>query len=185
VTGGLLALGLVSPAWANTYRFGLFVGNNEGLPGDPELLFAEADASKMRDVFVDYGDIKPSDAVLLQGATARNVQHEFERISGQIQALVADGHEAVFVFYYSGHGDDESLHLGTTRVEHENLRTWIEHTGAQVRIGMVDACQSGGLVRQKGGTRSASMAFAEPEIESVHGSAIITSSSASELSQES
>ncbi|MEQ1572480.1 MAG: caspase family protein, partial [Myxococcota bacterium] len=187
ITGWLaLASWVLSPAaWANVYRFGLFVGNNEGQPGDVELVFAEADAEKMRDLFVDYGEIKPSDAVLLQGAGAGAVQREFERLSGQIEALVGDGHEAVFVFYYSGHGDDDSLHLGATKIEHVNLRTWIERTHAQVRIGLVDACQSGGLVRQKGGERGGSLAFSEPEVESVHGSAIITSSSASELSQES
>jgi hypothetical protein len=187
VIGWLLALLLVlaGPAWGNEYRFGLFVGDNQGLPSDPQLLFAEADAAKMRDLFVEYGGLKPNDAVLLQGVGAHAVQAQFEKVSAHIQALVADGHEAVFVFYYSGHGDEESLHLGTTRIAHDDLRTWLEHTGAQVRIGIVDACQSGGLVRNKGGVRGESMTFAEPMVESVHGSAIITSSAASELSQES
>lgn len=174
-----------APALANEYRFGLFVGNDEGQPGDPELVFAEADAAKMRDLFVEYGQLEARDAVLLQGATARAVQNEIDRISARIQALVADGHEAFFVFYYSGHGDEASLHLGTTRIEHVNLRTWLDRTGADVRIAMVDACQSGGLVRRKGGTRGPSLAFAEPRLESAHGTAIITSSAASELSQES
>lgn len=189
---GTLGLGLAlalalrpSPAWGNEHRFGLFVGNNEGLPGSPELIFAESDAEKMRDLFVEYGAMDHRDAVLLHGATARAVQHEFEKLSARIQGVVADGHEAFFIFYYSGHGDDDSLHLGTTRIEHVNLRTWLDRTGAQVNMAMVDACQSGGLVRRKGGQRGPAMTFAAPEVESMRGTAILTSSAASELSQES
>jgi hypothetical protein len=181
----LWALWAPASARANTYRFGVFVGNNEGLPGDPELVFAEADAEKMRDLFVDFGGFKPSSAILLQGAGAHTVQNAIERLTSDIQAVVSEGHEATFVFYYSGHGDAEGLHLGSTRLEHANLRTWLDRTGAQVRIAMVDACQSGGLVRRKGGQRGPSFAFAEPEVETAHGTAIITSSAASELSQES
>lgn len=173
------------PAYANTYRFGLFVGNNEGAPGDPELVFAELDAQKMHDLFVDFGGVKPQDAVLLQGATVGAVQREFVRVTEQIHALTRDGHDALFVFYYSGHGDDEGLHVGAGRLGNEDLRTWLENTDAQVRIAMVDACQSGGLIRNKGGDRGPPLAFAIPTVESAHGTAIITSSAASELSQES
>ena len=181
-----LVLWLFAPeALANTYRFGLFVGNNEGLPGDPHLVFAELDAEKMRDLFVEYGEIPAAEAVLLEGASAGAVEREFQKLSTKIRALVDDGHEAVFVFYFSGHGDDDGLHLGASRLEHVNLRTMLEGTGAQLRIGMVDACQSGGLVRRKGGVRGPDFAFAEPKLESVRGSAIITSSAVSELSQES
>ncbi len=181
----LLLLAATLSALANEYRFGLFVGNNGGQPGDPELVFAEADASKMRDLFVEYGQMDARDAVLLHGATARQVQSEIDKLSARIQAVVDDGHEAVFVFYYSGHGDEGSLHLGTTKIEHVNLRTWIDRTGAQARVAMVDACQSGGLVRRKGGARGPAMTFALPSVEAAHGTAIITSSAASELSQES
>ncbi|MCA9491453.1 MAG: caspase family protein [Myxococcales bacterium] len=180
-----MILAVASAAFANEIRFGVFVGNDEGQPGDVELIFAEADAAKMRDLFVEYGGMKAGDAALLQGRTAGAVEHELNRISSQIRSVVDDGHEATLVFYYSGHGDATSLHLGTTRIEHENLKTMLEHSGAQVRIAMLDACQSGGMVRHKGGLRGPSFAFAEPEVESVHGTAILTSSAASELSQES
>jgi hypothetical protein len=178
-------LAFVAAAFGNEVRVGLFVGNDEGLPSDPELVFATSDAEKMRDLFVTYGGVRPTDAVLLTDATAHAVERALANAANRIAAIQADGHDAVFLFYYSGHGDDRGLQLGTTRIEHENLRTAFERTGATVRIAMVDACQSGGLVRRKGGTRGEPFSLPEAHLESARGSAIITSSAASELSQES
>lgn len=173
------------PARAGMVKFGLFVGNDAGGPGDPELVFAEADAAKMRDLFVDFGGVKVGDAHLLQGVPARSVQHELDALRVDIAEAKLAGNDATLVFYFSGHGDADGLHLGTSQIPHEDLRNWLDGSGATVRIAMVDACQSGGLVRRKGGVRGPSFAFAEPTAESAHGTAIITSSAESELSQES
>lgn len=180
-----LATLLLGSAQADEMRFGLFVGNNEGLASDTELIFAESDAEKMRDLFVTYGGMDARDAMLLLGGTPRAVDAAFERLATRTRPLVTQGHDVFFVFFYSGHGDSESLHLGPARLEHTVLRQRLERTGAQVHVALVDACQSGGLVRRKGGQRGPAMDFATPVVESMHGSAIITSSAATELSQES
>jgi len=171
-------------AWANHYRFGVFVGNNLGQPGDPPLMFATSDAEKMRDLFVEYGQMRPQDAVLVADGTSRQVQRAIDQLATRIQRERDDGHETTFVFYYSGHGDADALHMGTTKVNHVNLRTWIDRTGADVRLALIDACQSGGMVRKKGGVRGPSFDFGV-EVERTRGTAVLTSSAASELSQES
>lgn len=180
----LLAL-LTSLSVAADVRFGLFIGNNHGATGDQPLVFAESDATKMHDLFVRFGGMEPRAAVLVKGATARSLRNEIERLTLKILEHTSDGDRVTLVVYYSGHGDAASLHLGTTRLLHDDLREWVEQTGAQIRVVMVDACQSGALVRQRGGTRGPPMAFAAPVAESMQGTAILTSSAASELSQES
>jgi len=181
----LLAAALVPDlAWANHYRYGVFVGNNHGQANDVPLMFATSDAEKMRDLFVDFGQIRPTDALLIADGTARSVQSALEQVGAKARANRDAGHETSIIFYYSGHGDVDSLHLGTTQIEHENLRTWLDNTGADVRLAFIDACQSGSMVRKKGGTRGPDIAFAL-DIESTKGTAILTSSAASELSQES
>ena len=181
----LLVAFLIPDALADRHRIGVFVGNNEGLAGDMPLIFAESDAEKMRDLFVAYGEIPARDASLLLGSTSRVLIHELERLSLRIRGLVSQGHEVELVFFYSGHGDDADLHLGPTRFAYDALRGGLERTGAQVRIAMIDACQSGGMVRRKGGARGPAVALAAPTVASMRGTAIITSSAASALSQES
>ncbi len=187
VVRGLCALAVLlvaSPALANHYRYGLFVGNNDGLSSDPPLMFAASDAEKMRDLFVEYGEMRPADTELVLDGTARQVQAALDRLSAKIRQNHDEGHETSLVFYYSGHGDAVALHLGSSRIEHVNLRTWLENSGADVRLAFIDACQSGGLLRKKGGTRGPAMAFAVA-VDDTRGTAILTSSAASELSQES
>jgi len=175
---------LAPEAFANHFRYGLFVGNNEGLASDTPLMFAASDAVKMRDLFVEYGEMRSSDTELVIDGSARQVQAALDRLSSKIRQNRDDGHETSVVFYYSGHGDAVALHLGSSRLEHVNLRTWLENSGADVRLAFIDACQSGGLLRKKGGTRGPPMAF-QVAIDDTRGTAILTSSAASELSQES
>lgn len=165
-------------------RFGVFVGDNDGQTGDQQLVFAASDAKKMRDLFVEYGGIAPTDALLLQNVPRRQVEDALAMLRRRIAAAEAGGQHTTLVFYYSGHGDGESLHLGTTDVTHAELRAWLDTSGADVRLGLLDACQSGSAIRSKGGTRGPAYAT-DLGVASARGTAILTSSSASETSQES
>jgi len=187
VLGLLGALLIWQPALASDLtekRFGLFVGNNLGTSKEQPLVWARSDAEKMRKLFVDYGQMQPENAVLLTEVPALKVKRTLESLRSRIHAAKAAGHSTVFVFYYSGHGDAQSLHLGLSRLPHEQVRSLLEATGADVRIALLDACQSGSALRRKGGSRGPSYAFAI-QTEKTRGSAILTSSAQSELSQES
>ncbi len=179
-----VALAALAVAWGGDVRLGVFVGADHGMDGERPLVFAISDARKMHDVFVELGDVQPSDAVLLTDAPRRRLESALEAVGARVALAHAAGDTATLVFYYSGHGDDEGLHLGTTPVSHDELRGWLEATGADVRVALLDACQSGGAVRTKGGTRGHEFHY-DVGVESVRGTAVLTSSAATELSQES
>ena len=66
----LVALGCPVSAQADlgpdqNLAMGLFVGSNDGGPDLPRLRYAERDAEKLRDVFVDMAGMAPADAQLL------------------------------------------------------------------------------------------------------------------------
>jgi len=185
LTGCALALSLASPAMAqDELRMGIFVGNNEGSASDLPLMFAVSDAKKMHDLFVEYGHIKPVDATLLQNGSRHVVEKAFDSIHKKIVNAKNSGQQTSVIFYYSGHGDEKALHLASTMVAHDDIRRMLSNTGADVQIAMLDACQSGSAIRTKGGVRGPSFGFAV-EVERTQGTAILTSSAASELSQES
>ena len=180
----LAALFLALPASAAEVRFGVFVGNNEGASSEMPLVFAVSDAKKMRDLFVEYGDMRSNNATLLVEAPRRQVETALKQLQGKIANAQANGDHTTLIFYYSGHGDDAAMHLGPTRMGHEELRTWIDGTNADVRIAMLDACHSGGALRAKGGSRGPDLKWAV-QYQETRGTAVLTSSAASELSQES
>lgn len=180
-----LCLGLVAVALgADELRVGLFVGNNHGNTTDQPLVFAVSDARKMRDLFVEFGRITPQDAILVENGTRRNVERALDQLRFRLALGRAHGLQTTLIFYYSGHGDERALHLGTTELTHADLRAWLEASGADVRLAMLDACQSGSAVRAKGARRGPNVAFAV-DVEQIKGTAILTSSAASEVSQES
>ncbi len=180
-----VGMGVCAPAHAgDDVRIGLFIGNNEGGASQQRLLFAAADARKMRDLIVDYGGVDAADAILLQNQPLRRIESELASLQRKVEHSKASGHHTTLVFYYSGHGDDDALNIGTQELTHEALRQAIEATGADVRIAMLDACQSGAVVRSKGGVRGPSYAF-DLGAEQTRGTAFLTSSARNEYSQES
>ena len=58
--------------------------------------------------------------------------------------------ETLLFFYYSGHGDSDGLHLTGTQLPFRELLDDLGAIPVDVRILVVDACQSGELTRLKG-----------------------------------
>lgn len=182
-----LALLLAGPAIAaapEEVRFAVFVGNNRGDTDLGVLHFAESDAKKMHDLFVRIGAVDAGNAKLLTGLGRRSLEVTFTDLRLAIARAESQGSHTSLFFYYSGHGDEAGLELGTTQVTHAELRNWLETSGADVRIAMLDSCRSGAAVRARGGVRGPAHNF-EVAVEQVSGTAILTSSAASEISQES
>lgn len=175
VIAGLLA---TSDAGA-TDRFGLFIGSN-GAPGDRERLrHAEADAARMRQVFIDLGQMRPSDAVLLASPDADAIVAAVNDIASRVEGQ----QEAMLVFYYSGHADDRALLLGGSELSMTDLKRALDDAPAQLSLHLVDACRSGALTRAKGAKLGAPFSVhAEPV---ASGRVVITSSAEWEDSQES
>jgi hypothetical protein len=88
-----------------------------------------------------------------------------------------------FVFYYSGHSDEQGLLLAGRRVDYRDLRRDVQEVPADVRIAVLDSCASGAFTRTKGGTKRAPF-LVSPAAE-VKGHAFLTSSSVDEAAQES
>jgi hypothetical protein len=171
-------------AWAEQ-RFAVIVGNNSGRPTEATLRWAQADATKVRDVLTDLGGFPSQETALLLAQDAAEVRGALLEMNERIRRRRTDEPTLLFV-YYSGHADAETLHLGESDLRLEELEQIIIGSSADFRVLVVDACRSGSLSRVKGAKRGVDdgplhIARSAP----AEGTAILTSSAAGEDAQES
>src|SRR4029079_16699288 len=86
--------------------------------------------------------------------------------------------------YYSGHADGEGLLLGSERFTYRELRDRLAQSRAQVRVAVLDACNTGSATRPKGGKPGTGPTFAVAPVR-VNGADILAAAGDEELAQES
>jgi hypothetical protein len=173
-------------AWAEPrqVRVGLVVGNNLGKDPSRSLRYAEDEVARLADLLRSAGDFE--DIVILRGASRSEIEKGLVQVRKRLEAAKSAGEQTLFLFYYSGHGDNEALEIGLERLPLRDLRSYLEQlTSADVRVAFVDACQSGALTGVKGGRRAPGYEVRLADPGQVRGMAIVTSSTANEFSQES
>lgn len=181
----LLGLGLATSAEAGQpRRFALLVGNNQGSGETVELRYAESDVQKLAGVLRDLGGFRSEDLVILLGKKAPDFTSALEQLEAKIAAEAEPGVPTTLLFYYSGHAKQGQLLLGPTRVSMAFLRERLQRSAADIKIGILDACESGAITREKGGRRGPSFLFDLGDQEAAKGMILIGSSSEDEASQE-
>ncbi len=180
----LTAVALISagPAFAAT-PFLVAIGADVGDADDAPLRFAALDAQRVTSVFVELGGVRAENATLLANLSAPQVRAALARVERDVTAARARGDDPLLLLYVSAHAQLGLLHLGATTLPLAELRAWAEHTQARLQVLIVDSCQSGMLIRQKGG-----MAGAEYEVDfertPLAGQVVLMSSGPAEPSQE-
>ena len=182
---GWLALAGVARAQApqRQIRHALLLGNNVGNRPDQALRYAETEVGRLGEVLRRVGDFDTVE--ILRGADRAAVEQALHGAADRLAAAHQTGRPTLFLFYYTGHGDNEALELGGTRLPLRDLRGYLELLPADVRVAFVDACQSGALTGVKGGHRAPAYEVRLADTGNVRGLALVTSSTANELSQES
>lgn len=170
------------PARAETVRMALIVGNNLAVPPQRPLRYAERDAVEMKRVLRELGGV--GEVELLLGGSADDLRRALSRVGRH--AAEARGDVMLF-FYYSGHADGSALQMGRTRFPLRELRNTLGGLRTKVNVAILDACQSGQVIRTKGG-RPVSVVdvhFDFDQARTYEGRVFITSSANGERAQES
>ncbi len=169
---------------AEVQRYAVVVGVNEGMPGDEPLLFATTDATRVADVLEELGDVPSENVLRLKDVDADRLRRSLDDLARKIERRRGDA-ETLLFFYYSGHGDADGLHLAGTTFPFVDLLDALREIPVDVRVLVVDACQSGELTRLKGANPAAPFEIQADDRLDTEGIAIITSSSVGEDAQES
>lgn len=143
---GLFAVGAapnINDASASR-RVALFVGANQGSANEPVLRYAVRDAVRVRDAFIAVGGIRPTDAAFVHGTSTEVVLEAIKEIAGKV---ALETRPTALLFYYAGHGDARSLHLGDSTLDMDRLRAALSGVAADVHISIIDACRTSSLSR--------------------------------------
>ncbi|MBF0443754.1 MAG: caspase family protein, partial [Oligoflexales bacterium] len=162
-------------------RYALIVSNNDGGSARARLRYANRDAKVFAEALQSLAIIPKKNLHLVQNVKRGQLIKEIENLV--FDSAPGQGKTAQFIFYYSGHSDDEGLLLGEERFLYAELKRELERLPAKARIIILDSCSSGALTLTKGGERQ--KPFLNDVPYQASGYAIITSSSFDESSQES
>jgi hypothetical protein len=178
-----MALGIVAVApraLAEPVRILVTAGSKIGLPAERPLRFADDDAKRVRDVMVSLGGVKSEHAFYLGEPSRTALFGAIDRAKAEAQRHRPD--EVTLVFYFSGHGDREALHLGTERVLVSDLSAKLGEVPAGLRIAVTDACRA---TREKGFDDGEPFAISATMIPQASGQVWLHASSDGEAAQES
>ncbi len=164
-----------------TKRFAVVAGANDGGYGRIKLKYATKDAQSISDVFTSLGGVNTENLDLLLEPNRDDLLGAIKRVKTEIESL-PQGQRAEFIFYYSGHSDEQDLLLGSETLSYLDLKSEIEKVNADVHLAILDSCSSGAFTRLKGG--SLIKPFLINSAVDVSGYAYLTSSSADEAAQE-
>ena len=181
-------LGLLIPAsgWALPDESWLVViGNNRGDADEVQLLYGERDAREFAEVLRTQGNIASDRLRILIDENAETVRRTLVGINAGLRARAVGGKQTALLVFYSGHAGADALHLRGTRLPIEELRGLLSGSPATMRILVVDACRSGSVTRVKGVRAAPEFAIRLEDRVEAEGTAMISSSTAGESSQES
>ena len=157
------------------------VSSSNQAAGQAPLLFADRDGERMVAVLSELGSFAGGDVWSLPNTTASAVRAALERA----ERLAEREPGSEILFYFSGHADGEGLLMGGERFSYRELRDRLARSRAQVRVAVLDACQSGSATRPKGGRPGTGPAIPAVSEVQVNGAAILAASGAEEVAQES
>lgn len=135
--------------------FAVIVGNNLGHQGDRPLRYAQSDAERLAQTLREIGGVPTHRIQRLLGRDPKALFAVLAQTDQQIKAFRQRHplHPTRLLFYYSGHADPRSLHLGADALPYKTLRTILQRSQAHLRILILDTCQSGQMIRLKGARR--------------------------------
>ena len=164
-------------------RYAIYIGSNKGGKGREQLLYAGSDAQNFQKAMSEIGGVIDSNSYVLIDPTKELIDETLDKVSQKISNSQSHAKRSEFIFYYSGHSDENSLLLGDVPYDYSSLKAAITDVPSDIHVVILDSCYSGNFIRTKGGQKRKPFLIDDSSI--VTGHAYLSSSSTNEYSQES
>ncbi len=175
----LLFFLLASLHCAHAARYAFLVGNNEAQGNYAQLKYVQNDIISVKEILSGFCGFDKQHIMTLVNGTPEALERSIDDFARQM----AGTKDNMFLFYYSGHADENSLKMGSGDYPLVTLKQKLTNFPSDMRIAIFDACQSGSFTRIKGGRLDEPFLFKDDG--KTKGQVILCSSSISENAQES
>jgi hypothetical protein len=165
----------------HTKRVAVVIGANDAAPGRQPLRYAHTDAQRMADVLVRVGKFERADVQTLLDPKPAELLAAVDRAAAAAKASSGD---SLFVFYYSGHSDGQSVYPHGEALALADLRDRLAKSSARIRVGILDTCRGGSWTRAKGFTVGPALDPVDVLNVTTEGTALLSSSSGIENAHE-
>jgi caspase domain-containing protein len=169
----------------HTHAYAVVVGDNVGGSGQQPLRFAEDDARRVAQVLVELGHYEAADVRTLLRPDAAHLLAAVDDVAARARTNAEHGDQTQVLFYFSGHARASAVDLGAEELPLATLRDRLRAVPSTITIVVLDACQSGSFSRVKGAEPAADFSYNSVAGITQKGLAVMASSTAEELSQES
>lgn len=188
ITVALLSLSQIFAAAADDNasgvdRYAVYIGSNKGGKGREELLYAGSDAQNFKKAMSEIGGVTEDNSYVLIDPSKEAIDETLTKISRKINTSQSHAKRSEFIFYYSGHSDENALLLGDIPYDYSSLKAAITEVPSDIHVVILDSCYSGNFIRTKGGQKRKPFLIDDSSV--VTGHAYLSSSSTNEYSQES
>ena len=164
-------------------RYAVYIGSNKGGKGREQLLYAGSDAKNFQKAMSEIGGVNDANSYVLIDPSKEKIDETLDAISKKISSSQTHAKRSEFIFYYSGHSDENALLLGETPYDYSSLKAAITEVPSDIHVVILDSCYSGNFIRTKGGQKRKPFLMDDSSV--VTGHAYLSSSSTNEYSQES
>lgn len=129
-----------APARAEPIRILVAASHSRGGDGEEPLRHSTEDADQVRDVLLSLGGFSQSAMVRLVDPTAAELRSAIDR--ARVIASTHPASDVTFVLYFSGHGDRDSLRLGSEAISIAEISDRVQSVPAALRVLVTDACRT-------------------------------------------
>ena len=164
-------------------RYAIYIGSNKGGKNREQLLYAGSDAMNFQKTMSEIGGVSEGNSFILIDPNKEKIDETLSQISKKINSGESHAKRSEFIFYYSGHSDENALLLGDIPYDYSSLKTAITEVTSDIHVVILDSCYSGNFIRTKGGQKRKPFLMDDSSV--VTGHAYLSSSSTNEYSQES
>lgn len=180
----LLFLGLVAATPAKTPDVAILVISSSKSfdQGLAPLKFSAQDGERFGDIMGSVGRVPKENIVYLSDAKTADLPLAIERVNRIFAGCPECPNK--FIFYYSGHADEQGLHFKDGEVGKAQLHQALGLVRAPTKIVLLDSCFAGALAR-KGVQTAPVFELPKAEFDEPSGSIFISASSGREYSYES